>query len=77
MSAVPLDLSRLAWPAEAVGDALHALAERSGLGILADAQRTAEVPRDDESLRVFGVALGLELGKVQSTWRGALQRPIR
>ena len=73
MSGAPLDIARLAWPAEALGDALHALAERSGLGPPADARRTAEVPRDDESLRVLGVSLGLELGKVQSTWRGALQ----
>jgi len=71
MSAAP-DLDRLAWPAVTVGDALTALADRSGIGLPADARRTEEVPRGDESLRVLGVALGLELGKVQSSWRGAL-----
>lgn len=68
----PLELARLTWPASSVGDALIALAEKSGIALAADLQRTEAVPCDDESLRVFGVSLGLELGQVQSSWRGAL-----
>jgi len=60
-----------AWPAAHVADALRSLATRSGVGLAADAPTRDDVARDDEGLRAIGLSLGLELDKVQSSWRGA------
>lgn len=68
-----LDLERLAWPADDIGDALHALAARSGLAPSSAAPpRPRRVP-DGAWLHALAEPLGVEVEPVQAEF-GAIDR---